>query len=51
MALPGAPAQNLIGSRVSVVSHHDMRYEGTLHSVDLTDASVVMLDGKQVAPF
>lgn len=41
-----SPPQHLIGSRISVVSHHEMRYEGTLHDVNVNDASVIIQNGE-----
>lgn len=47
MALAGSgDAEQLIGSRVSLLSQHELRYEGTLHAVDAADASITMRDGK-----
>jgi hypothetical protein len=43
MAVAGA----LIGSRISVISHRDVRYEGTLFSVNVDDASVVIQNGER----
>jgi hypothetical protein len=48
MALAGGAAEDLIGSRVSLLSQHELRYEGTLHSVDGVDASITMRDGECV---
>lgn len=47
MALAGGGAEQLIGSRVSLLSQHELRYEGTLHAVDAADASITIRDGKR----
>ena len=47
MELTGGGAEQLIGSRVSLLSQHELRYEGTLHAVDAADASITMRNGKE----
>jgi len=45
MSVAGA-LPHLIGSRISLISHSDIRYEGTLQSVNVDDTSIVIQDGK-----
>lgn len=46
MALAGEVVESLVGSRVSLLSQHELRYEGTLHAVDAANACITMRDGQ-----
>ena len=36
---------SLINSKISLISHQDARYDGTLFSINTTDSSIVLKDG------
>ncbi len=36
----------LIGSKISLISQQDVRYEGTLFSINATESSIVLKEGK-----
>ena len=36
----------LLGSKISLISQQDIRYEGTLFSINATESSIVLKDGK-----
>lgn len=36
----------LLGSKISLISQGDVRYEGTLYSINATESSIVLKDGK-----
>jgi hypothetical protein len=40
-----AELDNLLGSRISLVSQQDVRYEGTLFSINQTESSIVLQNG------
>ena len=37
---------NLIGSKIAVINHQDIRYDGTLFNIDTDSSSIVLKDGK-----
>jgi hypothetical protein len=40
-----AELDNLLGSRISLISQQDVRYEGTLFSINQTESSIVLQNG------
>lgn len=42
-----AELDNLLGSRISLISQQDVRYEGTLFSINQTESSIVLQNGKK----
>jgi hypothetical protein len=41
-----ADLDSLIGCKISLISHQDIRYDGTLFSINQTESSIVLKDGK-----
>lgn len=44
-------AANLIGSRISLISNKDIRYEGVLFAINQQESSVTLQNGRYAAPF
>ncbi len=40
-----ADLDNLIDSKISLISHQDVRYDGTLFSINTSESSIVLKDG------
>ncbi len=40
---------NLLGSRISLISQHDVRYDGVLFSINAKESSIVLKDGMIIA--
>jgi len=41
-----ADLDNLLGSRISLISLQDIRYDGILFSINTAESSIVLRDGK-----
>jgi len=41
-----AELDNLLGSRISLITQQDIRYEGVLFSINQNESSIVLRDGK-----
>lgn len=46
-----ADLDNLIDSKISLISHQDVRYDGTLFSINTSESSIVLKDGKLLTSF
>lgn len=46
-----AELDTLINSKISLISHQDLRYDGTLFSINTTDSSIVLKDGMYFSQF
>ena len=40
-----ADLDSLINSKISLISHQDLRYDGTLFSINTEESSIVLKDG------
>lgn len=45
-----ADLDNLIDSKISLISHQDVRYDGTLFSINTSESSIVLKDGQHFKP-
>ena len=45
-----AELDNLLGSRISLISQQDVRYEGILFSINQTESSIVLQNGTPPPP-
>jgi hypothetical protein len=41
-----AELDSLLGCKISLISHQDIRYDGTLFSINQAESSIVLKDGK-----
>lgn len=46
-----AELDNLLGSRISLISQQDVRYEGTLFSINQAESSIVLQNGLYILIF
>ena len=44
-----ADLDSLIGCKISLISHQDIRYDGTLFSINQPESSIVRKDGKCIS--
>jgi hypothetical protein len=42
-----ADMDNLLGSRISLISLQDVRYDGVLYSINQAESSIVLKDGSR----
>jgi hypothetical protein len=43
-----ADLDSLIGCKISLISHQDIRYDGTLFSINQSESSIVLKEGKEI---
>lgn len=44
-----AELDNLLGSRISLITQQDIRYEGVLFSINQNESSIVLRDGEPLS--
>jgi hypothetical protein len=45
-----AELDNLLGSKISLISQQDVRYEGILFSINQNESSIVLQNGLMIPP-